>query len=93
MWLPWTVKPPPLAAVTVPAELVVSPQSIVAVKSAAAAAGSASVKPNVSCAGVTPSTPFVIVSVPAVSGALVTVAWPVAEAVLPPMSVTVTTTG
>ena len=85
------MKPLP-AAVTVPAELFVSPQSIVAVKSATGAAGLASVKANVSCAGVTPSTPSVIVSVPAVSGASATVAWPEADVVLPPALVTVTVT-
>ena len=49
-------------------------------------------KPKVSCDGVTPSTPSLIVSVPAVSGELEIVALPVAEAVLPPTSLTVTVT-
>ena len=49
-------------------------------------------KPKVSGAGVTPSTPVPIVSVPAVSADLAIVAWPVAVAVLPPSSATVTVT-
>ena len=75
-----------------PAEVVVSPHWIVAVKSAGVESGFASVKPNVSGAGVTPSTPGPIVSVPAVSGELAIVVWPVAVVVLPPSSLTVTVT-
>ena len=68
-----------------------SPQSIDAVKSPTVPPGWR-VKLNVSSAGVTFWTPFAIVSVPAVSGASATVAWPVVEVVLPPALVTVTTT-
>ena len=49
-------------------------------------------KPKPSGEAVAPSMPFVILSAPAVNGEPVTVAWSLAEVVLPPTSLTVTVT-
>jgi hypothetical protein len=86
------VKPPPVAAEIVPAELLPSPQVIVALKSAAVAPGFASEKLSASCDAVTPSTPSSTVGVPLESGASATCASPCPTAVLPPSPATVAVT-
>ena len=73
VWLPLTVKGPPVAPLIVPAELSVSPQLIVAVYSAAVAAESGSVKPATAPENGAPSVALMFTPVAAMGASQVTV--------------------